>query len=255
MTALTDAATVNGTFGTNPAPTSAVVFSRSRLVRTGIRKTLDRAGFAVALEAPSPGMVVSAARRSAPCLAVIELESDFGADFSLEAFQTLTEATRVVLLSDSAAAAVAALTAGAMACLPRGASPQELMLAAVWAARGRRFVGGSAVLEMINLAKAGRVNRQAMALVRTRLSPREIDVLQALANGWGNGVIAASLHISPKTVKNHVGNILHKLGLENRIQAAVVAVQAGMAMGEIVSNVDAVRAAMAVPEPTARPQR
>ena len=68
--------------------------------------------------------------------------------------------------------------------------------------------------------------------------------MRGLAHGWGNGVIAASLHISPKTVKNHVGNILHKLGLENRIQAAVIAVQAGIATGDIVSNVDAVRAAL-----------
>ncbi len=128
------------------------------------------------------------------------------------------------------------------------------MLAAVSAARGRRLIGGSAVLEMINLAEAGRVNREAMALVQTRLSPREIEVLQDLANGWGNGVIAASLHISPKTVKNHVGNILHKLGLENRIQAAVFAVQAGIGSGEIISNVDAVRAAMAGPASAGRPQ-
>lgn len=254
MTAVKQSAPLSGTIATDPVPTSALVFSRSRLVRTGIRKTLDRAGFAITLEAPSPAMVVSAARRSAPTVAVIELESDFGPDFPLEAFRTLAGATRVVVLCDCPAASVAALTAGATACLPRGASPQELMVAAIWAARGRPLVGGSAVVEMIKLADAGRVNREAMALVRTRLSPREIDVLQALANGWGNGVIAASLHISPKTVKNHVGNILHKLGLENRIQAAVVAIQAGMATGEMVSNVDAVRAAMAAPRPARRPQ-
>ena len=254
MATVRESATVNRTLGTGPGPASALVFSRSRLVRAGIRNTLDRAGFAVALEAPSPAMVVSAARRLVIGLAVIEVESDFGQDFPLETFGMLTATTRVVLLCDCPAASVAALAAGAAACLPRSASPQELILAAVSAARGRRLIGGSAVLEMIKLAEAGRVNREAMALVQTRLSPRETEVLQALANGWGNGVIAASLHISPKTVKNHVGNILHKLGLENRIQAAVLAVQAGIGSGEIISNFDAVRAAMAGPASAGRPQ-
>jgi DNA-binding NarL/FixJ family response regulator len=255
MPTIADPATVTHVLGTDSARRSVLVFSRSRLVRTGIAKTLDRAGFAVALEAPSPVTVASAARRLTPSLAVIELESDFGPSFPMGVFQTLAKATPVVLLCDSPTTSVAALTAGAMACLPRGASPQELMLAAAWATRGRRLAGGPVVVEMIQQAESGRVNRDAMALVRTRLSPREMDVLQALAHGWGNGVIAASLHISPKTVKNHVGNILHKLGLENRIQAAVVAVQAGIAMGEMVSNFDAVRAAMAIPSPGARPQQ
>jgi DNA-binding NarL/FixJ family response regulator len=254
MATIRETARVNRTLGTGPGPASALVFSRSRLVRTGIRNTLDRAGFTVALEAPSPAMVMSAARRLVIGLAVLEVDSDFGQDFPPEAFRTLTAATRVVLLCDCPAASVAALAAGAAACLSRSASPQELILAAVSAARGRRLIGGSAVLEMIKLAEAGRVNREAMALVQTRLSPRETQVLQALANGWGNGVIAASLHISPKTVKNHVGNILHKLGLENRIQAAVLAVQAGIGSGEIISNFDAVRAAMAGPASAGRPQ-
>lgn len=255
MTSVRESATAYRTLGTDTSTTSALVFSRSRLVRTGISKTLERAGFVNTLEAPSSAMVVSAARRSPRSIAVIELESDFGPEFPLETFRTLVSATRVVLLCDSPAASVVGLTAGAMACLPRNASPQELMVVAVWAARGRRLVGGSAVTEMIKLAEAGRVNREAMTLVRTRLSPREIDVLEGLANGWGNAVIAASLHISPKTVKNHVGNILHKLELENRIQAAVVAIQAGIAVGEMVSNFEAVRAAMATPDASDRAPR
>ncbi|MGN6168507.1 MAG: hypothetical protein ACTHQQ_10105 [Solirubrobacteraceae bacterium] len=52
------------------------------------------------------------------------------------------------------------VAAGAFACLPRGASRQALILAAVSATRGRRLIGGSAVFEMIKLAEAGRVNRE-----------------------------------------------------------------------------------------------
>ena len=64
--------------------------------------------------------------------------------------------------------------------------------------------------------------------IRAELSDREIEVLKLIANGKDNGQIAADLHISPKTVKNHISNILMKLQIENRIQAAVYAVRSGI---------------------------
>jgi DNA-binding NarL/FixJ family response regulator len=53
-------------------------------------------------------------------------------------------------------------------------------------------------------------------------------VLKLIANGKDNAQIAADLHISPKTVKNHISNILMKLQIDNRIQAAVYAVRSGI---------------------------
>ena len=64
--------------------------------------------------------------------------------------------------------------------------------------------------------------------IRTELSDREIEVLKLIANGKDNAMIAAELHISPKTVKNHISNILMKLQIDNRIQAAVYAVRSGI---------------------------
>ena len=61
------------------------------------------------------------------------------------------------------------------------------------------------------------------------LTDREMQVLRLIANGQDNAQIAAELHISPKTVKNHISNILMKLQIENRIQAAVFAVRSGLA--------------------------
>ena len=65
--------------------------------------------------------------------------------------------------------------------------------------------------------------------IQTELSDRELQVLKLIANGKDNASIAAELHISPKTVKNHISNILMKLQIENRIQAAVYAVRSGLA--------------------------
>jgi two-component system, NarL family, response regulator LiaR len=63
------------------------------------------------------------------------------------------------------------------------------------------------------------------------LTPRELDVLELLARGWDNGRIAADLYISRATVKRHISSILKKLDVENRVQAAVRAVQDGMLLG------------------------
>ena len=60
------------------------------------------------------------------------------------------------------------------------------------------------------------------------LSPRELDVLELIAAGYGNAEIANELSVSPRTVKNHVSSILSKLGFHNRTQAAVYAVKVGI---------------------------
>jgi two-component system, NarL family, response regulator LiaR len=65
-------------------------------------------------------------------------------------------------------------------------------------------------------------------VARPELSERETEVLRLIANGKDNAEIAHELHISPKTVKNHISNILMKLQIENRIQAAVYAVRSGL---------------------------
>jgi len=69
---------------------------------------------------------------------------------------------------------------------------------------------------------------QGAETIRAELSDRELEVLRLIANGKDNSQIAEALHISPKTVKNHISNILMKLQIENRIQAAVYAVRSGI---------------------------
>jgi DNA-binding NarL/FixJ family response regulator len=75
--------------------------------------------------------------------------------------------------------------------------------------------------------------RQAGARDRRReiahvLSEREVEVLRLVSEGQENAEIAQALFISPRTVKNHIANILQKLHMENRIQAAVFAARSGI---------------------------
>ncbi len=82
--------------------------------------------------------------------------------------------------------------------------------------------------KVLQQVRARAVSPEAAAAIRAELSQREIDVLKLIASGNDNAMIAAQLHISPKTVKNHISNILMKLQIENRIQAAVYAVRSGL---------------------------
>ena len=79
----------------------------------------------------------------------------------------------------------------------------------------------------------GRVRRAAAreepdADLVEELSSRELEVLRLIARGMENAEIARELGISPRTAKNHVSNILAKLGLPSRIQAAIYAVRRGL---------------------------
>jgi DNA-binding NarL/FixJ family response regulator len=60
------------------------------------------------------------------------------------------------------------------------------------------------------------------------LTARELDILQLIARGYSNPAIADQLHLAPGTVRNYVSNILQKLGVEDRTQAALTAYQRGL---------------------------
>jgi DNA-binding NarL/FixJ family response regulator len=61
--------------------------------------------------------------------------------------------------------------------------------------------------------------------VITRLTPREREVLQLIADGLGNRQVASALHVSQDTVKTHVSNVLNKLGASSRANAVAIAIR------------------------------
>ena len=134
----------------------------------------------------------------------------------------------VLTISDQDDDVLDAILAGACGYLLKDASIDELMRGIVAASVGEsldlachRRQGAAAV-------RATAVAPEAAETIRAELSDRELEVLKLIANGKDNAMIAGELHISPKTVKNHISNILMKLQIENRIQAAVYAVRSGL---------------------------
>ena len=134
----------------------------------------------------------------------------------------------VLTISEQDGDVMDAIVAGACGYLLKDASIQELIAGS--SRRGGRVadLAGDRVESAPARARsttAGRGDGPALA----QLSDRELEVLKLIANGKDNAQIAGELVISPKTVKNHISNILMKLQIENRIQAAVYAVRSGIA--------------------------
>jgi NarL family two-component system response regulator LiaR len=133
---------------------------------------------------------------------------------------------RVVVLTSSTDddAVVRALRAGALSYLTKTASVEEITAAVRAAARGEGLLSGPDLGRLVRSGRAARgagTPRDALAL----LSARESEVLACVARGRTNREIARELGIGEETVKTHVTRILAKLGVQDRTQAAIVALQ------------------------------
>jgi two-component system, NarL family, response regulator YdfI len=135
----------------------------------------------------------------------------------------------VVLISDPVAEGLDALAAGARALLPRSASAAEIT-AAIAAARSGLSVLPPALVAMLLAGDAIDAAAPVRGGADPALTPRELDVLAALADGASNKAIARRLGISYHTVKFHVAAILAKLDADTRTEAVARAAHLGLVM-------------------------
>jgi RNA polymerase sigma factor (sigma-70 family) len=93
---------------------------------------------------------------------------------------------------------------------------------------GEQVLAQDEVIELLRLASRRREQQQAVTQAVQRLTPRERQVLQAVAKGLSDREIAERLHVSHETVRTHLVNIFGKLGVESRLQALLLAVRHGV---------------------------
>ena len=201
------------------------------LFRTGLRNLLEEQGVQVSGEAASGSEAVRSVREMAPDVVVMDLNMpEMGGVEATRHITAVAPLTRVLVLtiSDEDADVMDAILAGACGYLLKDASIEELMAGIRAAWRGESLISPGIAAKVLQRVRATSANPEIADTIRSELSDREIEVLKLIANGKDNAVIAADLHISPKTVKNHISNILMKLQIENRIQAAVYAVRSGI---------------------------
>ena len=201
------------------------------LFRSGLRNLLEDEGVHVVGEASAGQEALNIVREVAPDVVVMDLNMPgMGGVEATRHISTIAPLTRVVMLtiSDQDNDVIDAILAGACGYLLKDSSIQELIAGIKAASRGESLISPTIASKVLQRVRASSTQPEIESTIRAELSDREIEVLKLIANGKDNAMIAGELHISPKTVKNHISNILMKLQIDNRIQAAVYAVRSGI---------------------------
>ena len=203
------------------------------LFRTGLRNLLEEQdGVQVLGEASNGAEAVQFVRDAAPDVVVMDLNMPTmsGVD-ATRLITAQSPLTRVIVLtiSDHDADVIDAIVAGACGYLLKDSSIENVVSGIQSAAVGASLVSPAIATKVLQRVRATTADTDMADAIRAELSDRELQVLKLIANGKDNAQIAAELVISPKTVKNHISNILMKLQIHNRIQAAVYAVRSGIA--------------------------
>jgi DNA-binding NarL/FixJ family response regulator len=201
------------------------------LFRTGLVNLLTEQGVHVIGEAPNGETAVRLVRDLAPDVVVMDLNMPgiTGVEATRE-IAAIAPRTRVVVLTISVddSDVVDAVMAGACGYLLKDASVHELIAGIRSAAAGESLISPQIAAKVLQMLRAQGAANARTEQLSAHLSERELEVLKLIAIGKDNAEIARDLFISPKTVKNHISNILMKLQIQNRIQAAVYAVRSGL---------------------------
>ena len=198
--------------------------------RAGLRSVLGEHGFPVVGEAPNGEAALPLIERRKPDLVVMDLSMPgmSGAEATSEIMRrSPSTAVLVMTVSTGEADVLDALEAGAAGYLLKDSQPKEIVGAIETAVRGETPLSpriARLVVQRARMAPSG----QAATVAAADLTERELDVLRLLADGCDNRQIAEALYLSPTTVKRHVSSIVAKLGVSNRVQAAIWAVRAGL---------------------------
>ncbi len=208
-----------------------VIADDQALVRAGFRMILEEAGgFEVVDEAADGEQAIAAVRRRRPDLVLMDVRMP-NLD-GIEATRTITASgtpCRVVILTtfDLDEHVFAALRAGASAFLLKDVSPEQLIASLRLVAAGDALLAPSVTRRLVERF-AGPTSGPAASQLLSTLTEREREVLILIARGLSNEELMAELHVGESTVKTHVGHVLSKLGLRDRVQAVVFAYENGL---------------------------
>ncbi|GAA3151530.1 response regulator [Streptomyces rectiviolaceus] len=215
-------------------PLRLVIADDQALVRTGFGMILAADGIEVTAEAADGAEAVAAVRRTRPDVVLMDIRMP--RMDGIEATRRILagegpHTTRVIILTtyDLDHYVYAALTAGASGFLLKDVTPEHLVAAVRLVQSGDALLAPTITRRLIERF-ATREESEPATLHRdlSDLTPRELEVLRLLATGLSNAELADRLFLSPTTVKTHVGRILSKLDLRDRVQAVVLAYETGL---------------------------
>jgi DNA-binding NarL/FixJ family response regulator len=164
-------------------------------------------------------------------VAIIDLglPDGYGADLIPELREASPQAQAIVLSATLDRAKMArAVQSGAAGIFNKSTPLDQVADAIRRLMRGETLLPLEEVVELLRLASTRREEEYDARQAIARLTSREIEVLQHLANGLDSEEIAQRLHIAPRTKRNHVSHILRKLGVHSQVQALVLALRYGL---------------------------
>ena len=210
-------------------PISVLIVDDHAVVRRGIRALLEaEEGFFVLGDVGSGGEAVLLAADMAPDVVLMDLVMpEMDGVKATRLLKQRSPCSQVIVLTSyhEDEHIFPAIRAGALSYLLKSSTLDELVESIRKAARGEAVLHPHVAARLVQELRG---TPQELATLHTLLSEREREVLRLIADGRTNGEIAARLVISEKTVKSHVNNILSKLQVADRTQAAVYAWREGL---------------------------
>ena len=207
-----------------------VVVDDQALMRTGFRMILESADIDVVGEAQNGLEALGVVAESQPDVVLMDVRMP---DLDgVEATRRLTESgstARVLILTtfDLDEYVYSALRAGAAGFLLKDTPPEKLIEAVRVVAAGEALLAPSVTRRLVE-EFAAKTSATTPVSGLDDLTERETEVLQAMARGLSNAEIAEALFVGETTVKTHVGRVLMKLGVRDRVQAVVAAYESGL---------------------------
>jgi DNA-binding NarL/FixJ family response regulator len=200
------------------------------MIRAGLKAVLATdPGITVVAEAGDGREAVELANAHRPDVVLMDIRMP-RLD-GLAAAAELTGVVPVVMLTtfDEDDYVARALADGASGFLLKAADPRELLIAVRAVADGAAYLSPRVAHRVIAGLRTGELTRPATARKKVEaLTPRERDVLALVGRGLSNQEIGRELHLAEGTVKAHLTSILRSLDVQNRVQAAITAYEAGM---------------------------
>jgi DNA-binding NarL/FixJ family response regulator len=205
------------------------------LVRSGLRAIIEsEPGMNVVGEAADGAEAVEAVRRLRPDVALLDIRMPRldGVAATRALLHTAAPVpTRILILTTFHLDeyVTAALRAGASGFLLKDATGDQLVEAVRVVAAGNAMLAPSVTRRLLErMAQDSAAAEGDGREIRELLSDRELDVLRLVARGLSNAEIGETLHLAETTVKSHVQSMLAKLGVRDRLQAAVAAYDSGL---------------------------
>jgi DNA-binding NarL/FixJ family response regulator len=212
---------------------SVLIADDQQMVRAGFRMILEaEPDMQVVAEAGNGQEALEAARRTRPAVVVMDIRMPVldGVEATRRLLTELDQPPYVLVVTtfDDDENLYEALRAGASGFLLKNSPPEQLVEAVRAVAAGEGLLSTSVTRRVIaELARRSPLEPPRPAALE-ELTGREVEVLRLVARGLSNAEIAEELVITPGTAKTHVGRILMKLGVRDRVGAVVFAYESGL---------------------------